>query len=313
MKQAMQCDPQLLRQRQHTWYGLDLGRTLLEKEVIQLNGVLSNLFGYHLLQVGQIGDADLLAGSRITHRMVVAPGILPPATLVHPCTSVAPGILPPATLVHPCTSVAPGIPPPATLVHPCTSVAPGILPSGIDTVPKGQVCLYAGADALPMASDSIDVIVLPHTLEFETDPHQVIREAERVLIPEGHVVILGFNPWSLWGLWRLFLRRGSYPPWCGNFRGLTRIKDWLALLGFDNIEEQGYFFRPPLQNVRVMQKLGFMENVGARWWPGLAGCYVLLAKKRVATLTPIKPSWRRSRLVNAGGIVEPTASHIKHD
>lgn len=254
MKPAMQYDPQLFRQRQHAWYGLNLGRTLLETEVTRLNGILSNLFGYHLLQVGQIGDADLLAGSRITHRMVL----------------------------------------------------------GVDVETRGRKCLYARADALPLASDTIDVIVLPHTLEFETEPHQVLREAERVLIPEGHVVILGFNPWSLWGLWRLFLRRGSYPPWCGNFRGLTRIKDWLALLGFDTIEEQGYFFRPPLQNLRVMQKLSFMENVGARWWPGLAGCYVLLAKKRVATLTPIKPSWRRSRLVNAG-VVEPTASHMKHD
>ena len=254
MKQSMQCDPQLLRQRQHSWYSLDLGQTLLETEAARLNAILSNLFGYHLLQVGQIGDADLLAGSRITHRMLL----------------------------------------------------------GLDVGTGGRIDLYAGADALPLASDSIDVAVLPHTLEFESDPHQVLREIERVLIPEGHVVILGFNPWSLWGLWRLFLRRGAYPPWCGTFRGLTRIKDWLALLGFDTIEEHGYFFRPPLQNVRVMQKLTFMEKLGARGWPGLAGCYVLLARKRVATLTPIKPSWRRSRLMGAR-VVEPTTSRMKHD
>ena len=223
-------------------------------ETARLSAILSNLFGYHLLQVGQLGDADLLAGSRITHRVVV----------------------------------------------------------GVEADSEARIGLYARADALPLASDSTDVVVLPHTLEFEADPHQVLRETERVLIPEGHVVILGFNPWSLWGLWRLFLRRGAYPPWCGNFRSLTRIKDWLALLGFDTIEEHGYFFRPPLQNVRVMQKLSFMENLGARWWPGLAGCYVLLARKRVATLTPIKPSWRRSRLVNAG-VVEPTTSNVKHD
>lgn len=254
MKQSTQCDPQLLRQRQLTWHSLDLGQTLLGTETARLSAILSNLFGYHLLQVGRLGDADLLAGSRITHRVVV----------------------------------------------------------GAEAGSEAGIGLYARADALPLASDSTDVVVLPHTLEFETDPHQVLRETERVLIPEGHVVILGFNPWSLWGLWRLFLRRGAYPPWCGNFRGLTRIKDWLALLGFDTIEEHGYFFRPPLQNVRVMQKLNFMENLGARWWPGLAGCYVLLARKRVATLTPIKPSWRRSRLVTAGA-VEPTASNMKHD
>ena len=252
MKPVTQRDPQLFRQRQHAWYRLNLGRALLETEVTRLNGILSNLFGYHLVQVGQIGDADLLAGSRITHHMVL----------------------------------------------------------GGDGESSGRVCLYARADALPLASDSTDVIVLPHTLEFEADPHQVLREVERVLIPEGHVVILGFNPWSLWGLWRLFLRRGAYPPWCGNFRGLTRIKDWLALLGFDTIEEHGYFFRPPLQNARIMQKLHFMEGAGARGWPALAGCYLLVARKRVATLTPIKPSWRRSRLVSAGA-VEPTASRIK--
>ncbi|MEW6353264.1 MAG: methyltransferase domain-containing protein [Pseudomonadota bacterium] len=171
--------------------------------------------------------------------------------------------------------------------------------------------LYARPDALPIASDSVDVVVLPHTLEFAPDPHQVLREAERVLIAEGSVVILGFNPWSLWGVWRLLLMRGGEPPWCGRFLSLTRIRDWLALLGFDEIQMRPYFFRPPLHHTGVMHKLNFMEHLGARLWPKLAGAYLLVAKKRVSTLTPIKPRWRQRSLLGAG-VAEPTVRNAEH-
>jgi SAM-dependent methyltransferase len=168
--------------------------------------------------------------------------------------------------------------------------------------------VFGYPDALPIVSDSIDVILLPHTLEFERDPHQILREVDRALIPEGHAVILGFNPWSLWGLWRLLTFRRSNPPWCGSFLSLTRIKDWLALLGFDVVLIKPFFFRPPIQQEGIMRRLRFMEKLGARFWPRLSGAYVLVAKKRVATLTPIKPRWRpRRALVGAGKLAGPTA------
>ena len=154
-------------------------------------------------------------------------------------------------------------------------------------------------EALPFAADCLDVLLLPHTLEFTSNPHQVLRETDRVLIPEGTVVILGFNPWSLWMLWRLILGWRHKPPWCGRFLRPARVRDWLQLLGFDITESHSFFFRPPLRHAGLMKKLRFLERFGKRLWPFFGGAYILVAKKRVATLTPIKPRWRprRSRVV----------------
>jgi SAM-dependent methyltransferase len=156
------------------------------------------------------------------------------------------------------------------------------------------------AEALPFASDSLDVLLLPHTLEFTSTPHEVLREADRVLIPEGHVVILGFNPWGLWMFWRMVLSWRGRPPWCGRFLRAARLRDWLQLLGFDIVDNHSYFFRPPLRQDAIMTKLRFLEAVGRRIWPIFGGAYVLVAKKRVATLTPVRPRWRprRSRLAS---------------
>lgn len=156
--------------------------------------------------------------------------------------------------------------------------------------------------ALPFASDSVDVVILNHVLEFSLSPHHVLREVERVLVPEGHVVMMMFNPWSLWSIHRLLLRWRKLPPWCGQFIGATRSKDWLALLGFDVTRSQGYFYRPALQQVGVMERLGWFESLGRRFWPIFGGGYMLVAKKKVETLTPLRPTWasRRRRVVAAG-------------
>ena len=99
------------------------------------------------------------------------------------------------------------------------------------------------ADNLPIMSDSIDVVVLPHSLEFLDSPHRLLREIERILIGEGHLIIIGFNPWSLCGLWRLFLAWRDEPPWNGHFYGMARIKDWLSLLDFELIKTDKFFYR----------------------------------------------------------------------
>jgi SAM-dependent methyltransferase len=151
---------------------------------------------------------------------------------------------------------------------------------------------------LPLASDSIDGVILPHTLDFSADPHQLVREVERVLIPEGKVLLSGFNPWSQWGIGRLFRRRSGQMPWCSHFFSLKRVQDWFTLMGFD-LEEVTYLhYRPPLHNQTVMQRLAFMEGLGRRAWPMLGGVYVLQAVKRTATMTPIRLNrWRMKKRV----------------
>ncbi len=166
---------------------------------------------------------------------------------------------------------------------------------------------------LPLQTDTVDVLILPHILEFSSQPHEVLRETERVLIAEGHVVILGFNPFSFWMLWRLALGWRKMVPWCGTFRSVNRVRDWLSLLGFDLLETHYYFFRPPLQHSGLLRKLGFLEKLGQRLWPIFGGGYAIVAKKRVVTLTPIRPRWTTRKRIVATGLVEPMKPHHKEN
>ena len=167
---------------------------------------------------------------------------------------------------------------------------------------------------LPLANDSIDGVILPHTLDFSPDPHQVVREVERVLIPEGKVLLSGFNPWSQWGMGRLFRRRSGVMPWCSHFFTPKRVQDWFSLLGFD-LEEVVYLhYRPPVHNQMVMQKLAFMERLGEKVWPMLGGVYVMQAVKRTTTLTPIRMNrWRMKQRVLPTAAEPTTRSSRIHD
>lgn len=146
-------------------------------------------------------------------------------------------------------------------------------------------------DALPFDSQSLDLVVLPHTLELARDPHQTLREVERVLRPEGRVIIIGFNPMSLWGMrqqtGRARHRLGGsacaslYLPREGDFIAYRRLRDWLRLLSFE--VEAGRFgcYRPPMQSELWLHRFRWIEGVGERWWPVLGAVYAVTAVKRV--------------------------------
>ncbi|MET0067839.1 MAG: class I SAM-dependent methyltransferase [Candidatus Thiodiazotropha sp.] len=167
---------------------------------------------------------------------------------------------------------------------------------GLDREPDGAH-IVADATRLPIPGDSVDGVLLPHTLDFARDPHQLLREVERILIPEGKVLISGFNPWSQWGAWRLMRLRANKAPWCGHFFSSGRVADWLALLGFDLLDLRCLHYRPPLKGQGVMQKLHFMERLGEQVYPKLGGVYIIHAVKRVATLTPMRPRWTVKKTV----------------
>lgn len=167
---------------------------------------------------------------------------------------------------------------------------------------QGVSC-QANLAHLPMTADSLDIVILPHVLDFSAEPHQVLREAERVLIAEGHVVILGFNPWSVWNLLRFVLFwKKKKTPWNARFLAASRVMDWLALLGFDVVQCKGYFYQVPIQNEKISKKLKFLGNIVQRLLPKFGAGYVLVARKRVLTLTPIQPRWRSHRKVVANGL-----------
>ncbi|KRT54499.1 class I SAM-dependent methyltransferase [endosymbiont of Ridgeia piscesae] len=185
-----------------------------------------------------------------------------------------------------------------------------ILLSKEDGAGGASPALIGDCTRLPFATDSVDGVVLPHTLDYSTDPHQALREVERILIPEGRVLITGFNPWSLWGMWQLFRLRRRQPPWCGHFFGAGRIQDWLSLLGFGLERIDWLMYRPPLASRQLMEQLAFLEKSGARFWPMLGGVYLIQAVKRTSTLTPLRPRWRMGKQVLPANAVEPTTRNL---
>jgi len=150
--------------------------------------------------------------------------------------------------------------------------------------------LRADAAELPVTSASIDLLLLPHVLEFSDKPHQILREVERVLVPDGHVVVTCFNPVSLWGMWHSFSKRDAY-PWRGRFIHLMRLKDWLALLGFEVAGGAMGCYVPPCTSQRWLDRFGFMEPAGDRWWPFSGAVTFLHAIKRVRGMRIITPRW----------------------
>lgn len=148
---------------------------------------------------------------------------------------------------------------------------------------------------LPFAASSVDLVVMPHVLEFSNEPHQILREVERILIPEGQLLISGFNPLSLWGLRRHLPNRPDAFPWNGSYLSVQRMKDWLQLLGFE--VDRGCFgcYAPPCENPQWLQRCRFMEAAGDRWWSFAGGVYLLRAVKRVHGMRLILPAWNQRK------------------
>jgi len=155
--------------------------------------------------------------------------------------------------------------------------------------------VYAKCHELPLATHSIDLALLPHVLEFAAEPHAVLREVDRVMMPEGRLVIVGFNPWSLWGLRSaLGFSRNEF-PWNGRFVSLLRVKDWLALLGFDVNAGRLVAYGPPFDNANLRRRFGFMEPAGDRWWAVGGAVYMLQAIKRVRGMRVLTPAWQEQK------------------
>jgi SAM-dependent methyltransferase len=175
--------------------------------------------------------------------------------------------------------------------------------------PGPDVTLCAPLTSLPFASDSIDAILLPHTLELVEDPYAVLREAERVLCAEGCLMICGFNPWSGWGARRLFaqsLRRPVFPPQTRRLLAERRLRDWVALLDFEVADVYGYLGPLPVAG-RLRMKSEAGHEAPYRPRAALtAGGYLLKARKRVQTLTLVRPKrWSRQRVLVPAS--EPTS------
>ncbi|MCU7800052.1 MAG: class I SAM-dependent methyltransferase [gamma proteobacterium symbiont of Lucinoma myriamae] len=265
------------------WYSSDLGQALLSSEKYHLNKQLDQIFGYNLLQFGCLDEFELSTKSRTLYQyMLESPGNVKQKAQVYQKKS-------------------------------CTHV-------------------ITGFDNLAIKNQSVDVVILPHTLEFERNPHQILREVERILVAEGKAVFLGFNPFSLWGLWHKYweLKSRTFSnktnkkindssdnlvplPSCGHLISQKRLRDWLKLLGFDIEHISEYFYRPPVSSSVLLTQFEFMEYAGqfSKLLP--AGGYLLVATKRVSTLTPIRQGWKFSKTLIASKPIETARINANRD
>jgi SAM-dependent methyltransferase len=192
------------------------------------------------------------------------------------------------------------------------------MPSSVDL--KLLPCdLVADSAALPFAVASLDLVVLPHTLELCQDPHAALREAERVLVPEGHLVITGMNPVSLWGwhqrrtaLYKRFGWGADNGAVVGQLIGYWRMRDWLRLLGFEVQVSRFGCWRPAVQNTRWLSRFAWLDRWGARWWPILGGAYMLVAVKRVPGTRLLGRTWKKVPAQVSGAIPATHRHHSTH-
>ncbi len=232
------------------WWQSPPGRHLLAWEQDQLDRVVADLFGFHALQLG-LPELDALRANRMPHRWLATASL----------------------------DLLPALPP-----------VDGALTTLTALPPLTRRCaLHCDGDALPFPGGSLDLVVLPHALELSRDPHDTLREVERVLRPEGRVVLVGFNPASLWGLREGLarLRRGiglggaPFLPPSGDLIGHRRVRDWLRLLSFEVETDRFGCWRPPLRSEGWLQRFGWLDRLGQRAWPVFGAVYLVQAVKRV--------------------------------
>jgi len=171
----------------------------------------------------------------------------------------------------------------------------------------GMQSLYANSEGfVPLASSSVDLCLLVHMLDFSDDPHQLLRDSKDILVSGGHLAILGFNPYSLWGGRKIFSRKKA--PWNSHNFSVYRVREWLSLLDFHISGGMMLYYSPPIQKKSLREQFIFMENAGDRWWPMLASAYLLIAQKRDPGMTVIdfRKNVRKSSYLN---VAEPVAKN----
>jgi len=244
------------------WLTTPVGQYVQNWEQKKIDGMVANVFGYHAMQIGQ-PQWDLLRANRIPYK-----------GRTHSCPNNGQGAQQAGAATAGVTAVG------ATSGSICTA----------------NIALYAEPEHLPLESQSIDLLILPHVLECSNSPHQVLREAERVLVPEGRVVISGFNPWSLWGAHERIPGLDPIVPVPAHMQvSLGRLKDWFKLLTLE--ADRGHFgcYAPPAVSARWLSRWSFMESAGDRWWPVCGSVYVVSAVKRVVGMQIIGPAWKEQK------------------
>lgn len=234
------------------WFDTPAGRYLRAWEQLAFDDAVTDIFGYHALQVG-LPEIDTLRTNRMPHRWL--------------------------------------------------ALDPGEIPA------ERRPDLRIDSHALPFEAASLDLVTLPHSLELSVDPHATLREVERVLVPEGKVVIACFNPASLWGLrqrrahlWRRLGFGQLFLPDAGEFIGWRRLRDWLRLLNFDVEASRFGCWRPAMSNERWLERYDWMDPLGERWWPIFGAVHFVVAVKRVRGARLIGARWKTPATISSAPV-----------
>jgi SAM-dependent methyltransferase len=248
------------------WLTTPLGEALVQQESRVVEEAFDGIFGEQCLQLGLWGEANTFLRHARTQRKA----------LIHD-GSVGTALVEPGSVG-------------------ASSVDPGSV--GAASAATDGHTVIGQLHRLPIQNDSVDCVLLPHVLDFSDRSHAILREADRVLTSHGHLAILGFKTGGLWGVRRMIPGAGL-PPDANNLLPERRLRDWLQLLDLHIHGVTRFFFRWPLPGNRGTSSPKW-EQRGQRWWPEFAACYMLTAQKRVSTLTPVRPLWRRNPKVVAG-------------
>jgi SAM-dependent methyltransferase len=260
------------------WLQTPTGIYVRDWEHAHLNALTADIFGFHALQIG-LPQICTLQANRMPYRWLTDKHIPSP----HVNIDIGDGF-------H-------------VTIDPHARVRSDTDAEGAEEMPAANPGLQSAIPVvvshdfteLPFASQSVDLVVLPHLLEFAAEPHQVLREVERILIPEGQLIISGFNRTSLWGVRQAagHLAGSAFLPREGEFISLSRLKDWLKLLNMEVGRGHYGCYAPPCATEKWLHRFGFMESAGARWWPYFGAVYVVRAIKRVQGMRLIGPVWNK--------------------
>lgn len=165
---------------------------------------------------------------------------------------------------------------------------------------------------LPIASDSMKLVVFFHTLDFCDQPHQALREADRVLMDDGQLIIIGFNPLSGFGVRHLLTGWRNRPPWNGRFYSRMRLKDWLSVLSYRVLHSRSSFIRPPINSETLLRRLRRLESLRP-WLGGIGGLYIMQARKQTVPMTLSRQQWRGKRKGIPVGTIARTADQVSRN
>ncbi|MBC7490198.1 MAG: class I SAM-dependent methyltransferase [Glaciimonas sp.] len=261
------------------WLRTPIGRYMLEWEQAHLDAMTADIFGFNAMQIG-LPEIDALQANRMLHKWLASDGKL--------ADGLTGGV---------------GLTPMLDV-----DLQKQDLPLPPD---RSRIIIAHDCAELPFASQSLDLVVLPHVLEFAAEPHQVLREVERVLIPEGQVIICGFNPASLWGIRQStgHLSGAHFLPQNAEFISLLRLKDWLKLLNMEVNRGRFGCYAPPCSTAKWLYRFSFMEKAGNRWWPYFGAAYIIQAIKRVKGMYLIGPAFSKKAVKAANGV--PATNQIR--